>query len=95
MGILEDVMKTLERVPGWKRLSGLPSEVDALQSRIAALEARLAPATGDMCPRCRAMTFRLAESRKEPGPFGDLGAMQDIHRCSSCSYERIDSRNPE
>lgn len=94
MGILEDVIKALERVPGWKRISGLPSEVDALRQRVAALEARLTPTTGDMCPRCRAMTFKLAQSRPDPGPFGALGAMQDVHRCSSCHYERIDNRDP-
>jgi C4-type Zn-finger protein len=86
MGILEDVMKTLERVPGWKRLSGLPAEVDALTERISALEARLAAATGTACPSCRAMRFTLVRSEPEPPPWGDMGAMQDCWECSACGY---------
>ena len=94
MGILEDVLTALDRVPGWKRIAALPAEVDALKLRVAALEARLQPATGAMCPKCRAMTFMLEESRADPGPFGRLGATQDVYRCSSCQYERIDHKNP-
>jgi len=38
MGILEDLMKALERVPGWKRIAAMPAEVDALRERVEALE---------------------------------------------------------
>lgn len=91
MGMLEDVMKALDRIPIWKRVQQLPSEVEALRARVEQLEARLKPATGDQCPKCRAMHFQLIETRPEPGPFGrELGAMEDVRRCSSCGYERID-----
>lgn len=92
MGLLDDVMKTLDRIPIWKRLQTLPPEVDALTKRVAALEARLAPATGDQCPKCRAMTFKLDRTEPEPEPWGSMGAMQTVRRCSSCNYERIDKQ---
>jgi len=92
MGILEDVMKTLDRIPVWKRLQALPPEVDALAKRVAALEARLAPATGDQCPKCRAMAFKLERTEPEPPPWGSMGAMQNVLQCSSCGYQRIDKQ---
>lgn len=82
-------MKTLDRIPVWKRLQGLPPEVGALAKRVAALEARLSPAVGDQCPKCRAMAFTLDRTEPEPEPWGSMGAMQDVHRCSSCGYERV------
>ncbi|GAB1389876.1 MAG: hypothetical protein AMXMBFR78_11460 [Rubrivivax sp.] len=94
MGIIEDVIKALERIPNWKRALAAPAEIDALKARVAELEARLAPASGDQCPRCRVMAYRLELSRPEPGPFGALGAMEDVYRCSSCNYENIRKRNP-
>lgn len=94
MGILEDVMKALERIPAWKRVTALPDEVAQLQKRVAQLEQRIAPASGDACPSCRTMNFSLIESRRAAPPWGDMGAMEDVFRCSRCNYERIDSRNP-
>jgi polyhydroxyalkanoate synthesis regulator phasin len=41
VGIIEDIMHALERIPVWKRVSALPKEVDELRTRIAALEAKL------------------------------------------------------
>jgi hypothetical protein len=87
MGIVEDIIKALERVPAWKRIAVLPAEVAALEERIKALEARLAPATGDQCPRCRELAFALVDTVNAPPPFGDLGLRIDIFRCSSCNYE--------
>lgn len=94
MGILEDVLRALERIPAWKRLQSAPQEIDQLKARVAALELRLAPATGDSCPKCRVMTFMLQRTVPEPGPFGDLGAMQDEYLCSSCGYTKVHKRNP-
>lgn len=89
MGMIEDVMKALERIPAWKRLSALPAELDQLKQRVSAIEARLAPAGGTVCPRCREPRFMLESAGPEPGPFGDLGARQYRYRCSSCSFEEV------
>ena len=68
MGILEDVIKALERIPSWKRLATVPDELAALQARVAALELRGALATGQRCPKCGVMAYALHESRPEPPP---------------------------
>lgn len=61
MGIVDDILKALDRVPVWKRVQELPSEVDDLKGRIAALEEKLSgkwPA--DVCRFCGARAARLA-----------------------------------
>lgn len=94
MGILEDVMRALERIPTWKRVQSMPAEMDALRARIEALERRLQPASGDTCPRCRELAFKLVRTIPEPSPFGALGALQDELACSRCGYKTVRNRNP-
>jgi GT2 family glycosyltransferase len=38
MGLLVDMLKALDRVPGWKRLQAIPDEVDELKKKVAATE---------------------------------------------------------
>jgi hypothetical protein len=33
VGLLEDIIKALDRIPGWKRLQELPTQVDDLNGR--------------------------------------------------------------
>lgn len=94
MGILEDVMKALERIPAWKRLQQLPERADALEQRIAALEQQLKPASGSKCPSCGAMALKLTKSTPSPEPWGSMGARQDHLQCQSCNYSDIQERNP-
>lgn len=86
MGILEDVMKTLERIPVWKRLTALPNEVEALQKRVAALEAKLGPKTGQECPQCGEMAMKLMSSKPHP-EFAFAGAKRDTLRCEDCGFQ--------
>ncbi|MCA8285780.1 coiled-coil domain-containing protein [Burkholderia vietnamiensis] len=90
MGLLEDMMKTLERVPGWKRIAAAPSEIDALKARVAALEAKLAPG-GQVCPICNNATFKVTSSAPDP-TFGVLGAKLDVLQCSSCGHQETRQR---
>lgn len=92
MGLLEDIMKTLERVPGWKRISGAPAEIDALKARVAALEAKLSPG-GQVCPLCSEPTMKVISSVPDPD-FGFAGVKQDSLRCSSCGHEETRQRDP-
>lgn len=92
MGVFEDVLKALDRLPGWKRLSGLAAEHDALTKRVEVLELRLAASTGDRCPKCGVMAYSVHESRPEPGEWGRLGAMEDEYRCRNCSYTNVVKR---
>lgn len=89
MGMIEDIMKALDRIPIWRRLSQLPAEVEQLRAKVDALEARLAPGGGVICPKCREPRFMLESSGPERGPFGTLGAREYRYRCASCGYEDV------
>jgi hypothetical protein len=86
MGLLEDLHKTLERIPGWKRIVALPAEVDALKARIAALEAKLSGPSAQQCPVCRAPGFAVIASAPHLH-FGELGTKVDTLRCPSCGHQ--------
>lgn len=93
MGMIEDVMKTLERIPLWKRVSALPEEVEALKKRISELEARIAPAAGEVCPMCRAPTLKVIKSTPDPD-FGFAGVQNDTMKCSNCGHQEHRQRDP-
>lgn len=92
MGLLEDIMKALDRIPAWKRLQQLPDEVARLERRVKQLESQLEPG-GNKCPKCGAMTFMLQSSRPMPGGLGHLGVLQDQMRCTSCGHEEHRTRD--
>jgi hypothetical protein len=61
MGIVEETLKVLDRIPIWKRLSELPAEVDELKKRTAELETKLnGKWPGDVCRYCGARSARLS-----------------------------------
>jgi hypothetical protein len=61
MGVIEDILKALDRIPLWKRLQQVPEEVDKLQTRVADLEQKLnGKWPGDVCRYCGARAARLA-----------------------------------
>lgn len=93
MGLLEDVMKTMERIPAWRRVQDLPDRVTRLEERIQYLEAMLKPGHGK-CPKCGAMEFTLQSSNPLPGGLGRLGALQDHMRCTNCGHTEVRTRNP-
>ena len=86
MGLLEDIMKTLERVPGWKRIASAPDELDALKRRVEALEAKLAPATGEQCPICKERSLSVIASAPDQ-TFGVFGTQRDTLRCTACGHQ--------
>jgi ribosomal protein S27AE len=59
MAVVDNVLHVLDRVPIWKRLQGIPGEVDELKKKIAELESSLARCPADGCPYCGARAFRL------------------------------------
>lgn len=93
MGLLEDVMKVLERVPGWKRIAAAPDELDELKKRVAALERQLQQAGGEVCPKCRMAAFKLISSIPHP-TFDFAGTKLDSMKCSACNYEETRNRDP-
>lgn len=86
MGILEDVIKALERIPAWKRLQAMPEQVTALEARIADLEQKLKPANGEKCPSCGAMAFKLLKSEPLRGGLGHMGVRNYQYQCQQCQY---------
>lgn len=86
MGMLEDIMLTLERIPIWKRVKALPSEIDELRARVAAIEARLAGTSGECCPLCGSDQFKAISTKKHP-LWGDAsGLMLDQFKCGACGH---------
>jgi hypothetical protein len=63
MGIVDDILRALDRIPIWKRLQELPSEVDDLKARVAAFEDKLSGKwPPDVCRYCGARAARLVHS---------------------------------
>jgi ssDNA-binding Zn-finger/Zn-ribbon topoisomerase 1 len=85
MGLLEDIITALERIPIWKRLTGLPAELDALKARVAELEAKLSQSPGELCPKCRQHALIMESSEPDPH-FADVGTMLEHLRCTACGY---------
>ncbi len=81
MGILDDVMKTLDRIPLWKRLGEVPGEVDELNRRVSALEGKLnGKWPADVCRYCGERAVRLESIR---GP-NSKGMLQEDWECAAC-----------
>ena len=60
MGVIEDMLKALDRIPGWKRLQEVPNEVDELKTKVAALEEKLGEKwPADICRHCGERAARL------------------------------------
>jgi hypothetical protein len=60
MGIIEDILKALDRIPGWARIQQMPDEVAGLKNRIAALEEALSNKHApDFCRYCGVRASRL------------------------------------
>ena len=81
MGIVDDLLKALDRIPLWKRLGQVPGEIDGLRGRVDALEEQLGGVwPGDICKYCGARAVRLHWD----APDGKGNIQQDWH-CSACN----------
>ena len=90
MGIVDDILKALDRIPGWKRVQELPTEVDALKSRITALEEKLGDKwPADICKACGARALRMIDSF----PL-DKGIIQQTWSCGECKGQELRTRKP-
>ncbi len=88
MGFLEDVVKVLDRIPVWKRLQGVPAEVDDLKARVAALEEKLGGKwPGDVCRYCGARAVRLSDSTRA----NDKGIIRETWHCTDCDADDMRS----
>jgi hypothetical protein len=81
MGIVDDILKALDRIPGWKRLQEVPPEVDELKSRVAALEEKLGGKwPPDICRFCGARAARIGHSHVDKGK----GIVTEGWDCAEC-----------
>lgn len=87
-----DIMKALEALPVWKRLTALPDRVDQLERRLAALEASKAvtPTSGT----CRFCHGRLRVIDEKPHPdFGFAGRKVLTLECQNPSCGKKTTRD--
>ena len=90
MGLLEDILKTLDRFPLWKRVQELPSEVDDLKRRISEIEEKLAgkwPA--DVCRHCGARAARIGHTTFDQGFVIERW---DCAECRHLDFRRVKPR---
>jgi hypothetical protein len=81
MGVIDDMLKALDRIPGWARLQKVPDEVDELKSKVAALEEKLGSKwPPDVCRFCGERAVRLHASF---GPDSNKN-MQENWECAIC-----------
>jgi len=86
MGIIEDMLKALDRIPGWARLQQVPSEVDELKGKVAALEEKLGGKwPSDVCRFCGERAVRLHATL---GP-DSRGCMQENWQCGKCNKTEV------
>lgn len=85
MGMVEEVLVALNKIPAWKRVSATPERLDELEARVRTLEERLS-GRGDMCPKCKKLTYELVETKEDP-MTGSLGGRRDMFRCTNCDHK--------
>lgn len=90
MGMIDDMLKALDRVEIWKQLQDTPKRIAALEERIAELEGKLGgkwPA--EVCRYCGARSARLAYAY--PG-VDAKGNAREVWKCSDEACGKEDQR---
>lgn len=81
MGLLDDMLKTLDRIPVWKRLGEVPAEIEDLKMRLAVLEGKLnGKWPAEVCRYCGERAARLSA---QFGPNAKGGYI-DQWTCNEC-----------
>ena len=94
MGLIDDIMKALDRVPVWKKLQDMPGQVAQMEQRIAKLEAKLSqPLSENSCPACGERTFFVVDSGPARGP-GHRGGVERHYKCKSCGFQEYQTWGP-
>jgi len=75
-----DIVKYLEMIPLWKRLSEMPARLEALEKRLAAVEALASAPASARCPKCWKGVMCATERRADP-MFGAMGVARVARVC--------------
>ena len=82
MGLLEDILKALDRVEIWKELQAAPHRISELEKRVAELEGKLGgKRPADVCKFCGAQALRFSSTL---GPTAK-GKMREDWKCEECT----------
>jgi hypothetical protein len=88
MGLLDDIMKTLDRWEVWREIQALPEKWLALEKRVADTEEKLGSKwPPDVCKFCGERAARLIWA--EPGH--SKGYKREDWRCAKCSATEMRS----
>lgn len=91
MGILEDILKALDRVEVWKELQAVPQRTAELERRISEIEAKYGGKwPPDVCRFCGEREVRL---HAVMGPMTS-GAMHETWVCKACNGNDVRLRKP-
>lgn len=81
MGMLDDIMKTLDRWEVWREIQKVPAKTALLEKRVADLEDKLnGKWPGDVCRYCGARDVRMSHCY----PGHDKGIVTEDWICGSC-----------
>jgi hypothetical protein len=82
VGTIDDFLKVLDRIPIWKRLGEVPTEVDDLKRRLSELEGKLnGKWPADICKFCGERAVRMTANF---GP-NEKGKMHQNWSCGACN----------
>jgi len=86
MGMIDDIMKALDRWDVWREMQALPAKWQSLEKRVAELEGKLSGKwPPDVCKFCGERAARLDSTS-----VLDKGKVQQLWKCQSCG--RYESR---
>jgi hypothetical protein len=82
VGVLEDMLKALDRIPIWKRLQELPTEVEILKQKVADIEEKSGTKwPGEVCRACGERAARIAHSH-----VNSKAVVCEVWHCEKCDH---------
>jgi hypothetical protein len=89
MGLLDDMLKALDRLEIWKELQGAPKRIEALEKRLAEVDALLdGKAPPGYCRLCGARAARLSHNSLE------RNIIIERWDCADCHHSDFRYRKP-
>lgn len=79
---VSDIVKLLEQIPIWKRLTQLVKEVEDLKSRVAALEQEKLKPPAELCPICETGSLKVIAVAPHKA-FGRMGVQERTVKCDN------------